>query len=648
MVDQPMEVLPKKPFAEDVDHERGGVARLVNAEAFSKLKGWVREMTAPGAGVFTGRYVTLSAPRAGYGKSHLLRRLRREVRGECFVCGFDFDVRPLSSGSETWGAWLEAMVRDLDRQRTAGSRGPDSALDELARFLCGRYVAAGLEVGFARSDRAWELRKRALEAHRRWFDPRVPGQAMSWLLDHLSELEPVVAGRVAQTAGVDEPVLRWWTQPLVWYAAQTGRAGRLERLLGEVRRFSEGDARAAMRGLMGLAEDLRPWVLWLDHLDRFSGQVDQARPVLLRFAEIMSWNRRPVGILSCNRDLWDATLSDAVVSALGDRFRGREMALEGLDSPGAEELVRHRMRERGCEDATEKAFVAHLKGRMGEAFSEASASRSPRQVLREAARAWESWVDRGPEEVGVKPSRGETLEGVSSPASEARTRLHELAEAIRATGKLPRGGGLDAEPSKAGRVEEGASLAERFQKRRLHHAQCDSDCLNLSRLMELISVLGRRFPAIAQEADQVGRTVTWHTHRQTIGMGFAEPDSTEFWEGLAQRMKETQVEEAPDGMRGFKLVRFRRAWHADARERGTEVSPGTGGVALETLVLDRELQVNLAAAADFLIGEMDEPGSASRQAELFGFIARELDFFWRRLTRPVASAEEAVPSMLES
>src|SRR6056297_1935633 len=118
------------PFTDDVfvDHADNlpGVEQI-HSDTVSKLVDAVETMadTNTGASPFTsaGRTILLTAPRAGYGKSHLVARTRELVseRASSFVLPFQ-PAKPIS-----WSAALDSVLL----QATRG--GGDDPLTEIGR-----------------------------------------------------------------------------------------------------------------------------------------------------------------------------------------------------------------------------------------------------------------------------------------------------------------------------------------------------------------------------------------------------------------------------------------------------------------------------------------------------------------------------------
>ena len=69
-------------------------------------------------------------------------------------------------------------------------------------------------------------------------------------------------------------------------------------------------------------------------------------------------------------------------------------------------------------------------------------------------------------------------------------------------------------------------------------------------------------------------------------------------------------------------------------------------VAFDVVPIDSDLAASLHAA-DELVQTMLRGGSEFQEGKLFGFLAKELDFFWRRLTRVSKAAPQTSAQIAE-
>ena len=398
------------PFTADIHPD--GVPPLAGAltlhhEALEDLEamiGGLAEIPAVRGLAAGGTVVLLRAPRAGYGKTCLLARLRERLAGDTLPAALEFDL----DGPIDWKTALGQLLDQWNRP-AAGNSGP-TWLDHIARrlfALANEGLIRSGRVPCAHPDEAVEgLQKRYLEL----FDFSDPAQPVAkWFLDHFERLLPESAPVLAEAAGITSEAATFWLRVLCGYAdaSADGDGMRLEGLRWALRQpggpgmtaggmhlqsaaADSGSHRQRLVDLTRLAAAVRPTVIVLDHLDGFHTH----SAAVLRIATLLSeWRRvtgRVVFILSVNQDLWAQTFQKALPSALEDRLTGRQLTLGGIGREEAEALLRTRLEEAGAKEDISRGFLAAL--RLDDYFSqEAGRMVYPRAVLRHAARKWEEW-----------------------------------------------------------------------------------------------------------------------------------------------------------------------------------------------------------------------------------------------------------------
>ena len=354
-----------------------------------------------------GRVILLKAPRAGYGKSHLLSRLQGGDRSASFVVPLEFDPEQTLS----WKSLLNQVLAALHQPEEGGNI---SALDFIARRTFAMVNAGMIRAGKIPcanpQEAAVSLEQRSAEL----FDFGKPDQPVArWFEEHFERLLPLTSTLVREETGLSTEAATLWLRALCGYAqggagrdparlatllwaikqpetaATTASAGGMKFLQAAVE--SDGAYKEKLGELCRLAAATRPLVVLLDHLDGFHGSSDK----VLRLANFLSDWRRLAGrtrfVLSVNQDLWSQTFLKSLPSALEDRLTGSQIILGGISREAAEELIRLRLAAARVPEPVAVHFASTIA--LPQYFAEEAGKLiSPRAVLRYAAHAWdEHW-----------------------------------------------------------------------------------------------------------------------------------------------------------------------------------------------------------------------------------------------------------------
>lgn len=403
---------------------------------------WARLESPEAAGRGHGQTVLLRAPRAGFGKSHLLARLRgRAEAGESWVARVYFDPE----NGAGWRMALAQVLEDWHRPAAGGMGSPPGmeAGSPTVLDLLGRRIFSVMTASLIREGRVpcADAERTAADVERDFtemFDFADPaGQPMAgWFQENFEMLLAAALPRLRALTGLPDAGLRSWIRALCGYAQGGAERDprRLDTLHWALRQpvaeeperggsgaewgamagsqwltavtEDEGFFRRMLTGLCRLAAVCRPLVVMLDHLDGFYTNSSG----LLKLGRLLSdWRQlsgRTVLVLSVNEDLWANGFQKALPSALEDRINNWEISLGGISLLEAEALVRSRLVESRVPPAVAAGFWASLNlaglARTGEFGNQPL---SPRAVLRHAARQWrEYWRPAGSGQMPVSPS----------------------------------------------------------------------------------------------------------------------------------------------------------------------------------------------------------------------------------------------------
>jgi hypothetical protein len=397
----------RNPFADDIfsGAESGSeeTAAVFQSGALEAL-----EQTVPETGGAMGRALVVTAPRAGFGKSHLVSRFAQGLAGRALVVPLTFDLE----SPPRWAGVLWEVVEKLHRDH--GHRSGLTLLDETSRFLFARVNQRLIENGQIPCTHPTEAVAALDRNYMEMFDFTNPGQVVArWFGEHFERLVPLTSAGLAPEARVEPDSVAHWLRVLVAYAQGAGElpSRRLEALKWAVHTSGgaalgggggpviiqdsaspEQAAKDKLRDLGRLLGLYRPLVFVIDHLDAFYRDGAAGLRIAYFVSELRRLLPRSLSVVCVNQDVWQATFQSQLPSALEDRLGGGFVALHGVTRDQAVELVEARMLAAGLAAAERESFAARLGL---DAFMAAQGGRpvSPRAVLRHAAMCWDrrSW-----------------------------------------------------------------------------------------------------------------------------------------------------------------------------------------------------------------------------------------------------------------
>jgi hypothetical protein len=190
------------------------------------------------------------------------------------------------------------------------------------------------------------------------------------------------------------------------------------------------------------------------------------------------------------------------------------------------------------------------------------------------------------------------------------------------------------------------TLLGRYEALRLQmSAEAESLPLDFTKLAELIRLAGRRFPLVRLAEHELpgltGRHVMcWSLQGVDILFGMANFADTSYWRTLSGFVAgklaastadaETRSEPVPKiKLVTFKTDREQQSWSI---LRMSDVFPGIVEPLIDSIHLD---QVSVASlyAMQRIIKESESGALEATPAQVMSVLARELDFFWKRVTR---------------
>ncbi|MFT5467085.1 MAG: hypothetical protein ACI8UO_002188 [Verrucomicrobiales bacterium] len=676
------------PFDDDIFAEGAPGAGGIHEEVLDALASTARELEQVGSGdqpeiQAYGRTVLLLAPRAGFGKSHLLSRLAERLQEKALFVPLHFEPElPITWTrlATNFCSLLQARLNPRDSKLTL--------LDEVSRFFFSQLVILGMQRGLVETDDKARSMEYVYDNFRDLFDPESGDLSRAeWFREAYEQLIESLLGEMANTFAIDEAATKFWGRTFYDYTypknpSPKARANALRWALGVADENiaapeNEHTYKRHFIDLAQIASAANPLIFVVDHLDGFHGNQEAGMRIAHFLAEIARSAPRSMTVLSTNQEVWNSMFAEAIPTAIEDRLTWDKRQLEPLALPEAERLIQHRLAISGVSPHLTPGFLTSLN--LGQVAANARESTfTPRTLIRYARRMWDRYESQAveadpeaaaktvqfpaagaatpappapkpapePEQTTVKPLHPPVAAAGGPPPTpeETRERLKAVAEAIRQQSAPPRG---DSAPDRLVQTQSIATgtdpgfipgtLPATFQEFRLKHLEGDGPKIDPDRLRELVFAVGEHFPAVTQDgadptADPKGSTLIWRAQGREIFLGFAAQSNYRFWQEMIGAGQERARKLGPEPK--LKLVVFSpktepfpMARLFVSRDQAQEVSK-----LVDRIEMDEDLIASLYAAGD-LIRDQRNGKIPFTSAQIFGFVATELDYFWRRVTR---------------
>lgn len=724
------------PFLADVcstpfEVVEGRSVAALNRDVVQQVAGALEDLSArPGKPL-----LLLTAPRAGYGKTHLLGRVA-EATGDQAV------AMPLVFRSDTEVTWAGISFEAVEVLRRLPGRNQEwSRLRETCAGIFASLVLRLIRSGkLPCANREQAMRVLSADPTELFRDGTPAKLIGDWLRKHFGQLRRPLADLARDLPG--SGVMDGWMDAL-FSCAHHGTPASMDTVV----QLATGSREAFLLWLR-LVALWRPAVLFVDHLDGFYRMEKAGLRIATMLLELAGQEGVHV-VLSLNQDVWQATFAHHLPSALEDRLTASQFLLRGLSARESAELVRLRLQGAGVSGAEAEKFERFLNlPRYFEGRPVGSVS--ARAFLRHLALQWQTFAElraRGeepsesllidpepaPETLGAisdtvpdlslfgqedasfmrsaaaslaepKPEMVDTpfsalppalvpgtpadfvspffqlppapvsvpppLPPAQAPATqpsgpEALEKLREMMDRLRAKSAEAQSPASEPSPaaaeplvpSQTATTPSGSAGADtagmgrsndllgRFEALRMQlTAEAEHRPLDLSKLGELIRLAGKRFPLVRFDEVELpamgGRVAPrWNLQGQEIFFGVADFQDRSYWRSLARVVGERLSAAPSDSGKAsqVKLVAFKSdretlVWTA---LHGGDVFPDPVRSHVEALHLDTR-SIAALYAMQRMIAEAESGQLNASPAQVMSVLARELDFFWKRVTRPVA------------
>ncbi|MHB1081357.1 MAG: hypothetical protein ACYC67_18315 [Prosthecobacter sp.] len=370
------------PFADDVCAGPFGVAENrsvpgLNGDILGQLTTTIDERQSSTGRTGGQPLLLLTAPRAGYGKTHLLGRLAAAANGQVVLVPLAFRLEDTIGISAVAVRGLESMAR------AEASREGWTKLREACAGVCATLVRRLIENGTlpcANPEQALRvLGGDPVEVFDEKGSARLIGD---WVRRFEAQLRKPMTEQAMRRVPAIPTALESWVNAMLNHALDGGMSHMAVLRMLAADESNEGPV--TWLRLLGL---WRPVVLLVDHLDAYYRNPEAG----LRIASLLLDMSEMDGVhvvLSLNQDVWQATFGHHLPSAMEDRLTASQMLLRGIGESEAATLLRLRLQHAGIPIDAGREFAMFLDVKryfLGRPLGSVSA----RTFLRHAAKQWD-------------------------------------------------------------------------------------------------------------------------------------------------------------------------------------------------------------------------------------------------------------------
>ncbi|MCE9518793.1 MAG: hypothetical protein K8R87_04420 [Verrucomicrobia bacterium] len=482
-----------------------------------------------------------------------------------------------------------------------------------------------------------------------------------WFRKHFAQLSRTLA----DIASLDSAAAaEAWLRAMFEYLEKPDAAS-----LAALQNLAAHDSALQVPRFLRLAAAWKPVVLIADHMDAFYRD-PAAGVTLARYALELASIPAVHVVLSMNQDLWDTSFGPQLPSALEDRLNARGVSLRGLTDKDAQAIIDLRLREAGvrddehlgAEDELRQLAESLAREPQGQHVDIANAPAAPvhpvdSQAVSEIAS--ESFLSdaptamTAPAEPPLAPAVARSRESEDQRANFQKLR-QMLAKLRVATGSVPPPSASSAAPKleeppvdlALESTEPLQDLRVRFEELRREMAQLPPPRMDCEALGTLVRVAGRRFPVVRYDEVELpglsGRSLPrWSLQGMEIVFGIEDFADSRFWKTISSFVAGRVAElgelaaQTGDTSPQLKLVIFKGDVETPTLNSllADETIPGVIRQNVDVVHLDPRSLCQLHAMRQ-VIRESDSGALHTNATSVLAALANELDFFWKRVTRP--------------
>ncbi len=371
------------PFADDVCVGPFGVNENrsvpgMNADILGQLTSTIDERQSSTGRAGGQPLLLLTAPRAGYGKTHLLGRLAAAAGGQVVLVPLAFRLEDKIEIASVAVRGLESMARAEHPVRAEWTR-----LREACAGVCAALVRRMIEAGMLPCANPEQAMRVLTGDPVEIFD--VNGSARligDWVRRHDAQMRRPMTLQAMNRVPAIPVALEAWIDAMLNHALDGGMS-----TMATLRALAADETNEGPETWLRLLGLWRPVVLLVDHLDAYYRNPEAG----LRIASLLLDMSEMDGVhvvLSLNQDVWQATFGHHLPTAMEDRLTASQMLLRGIGENEAAKLLRLRLQHAGLNEAELRDFETFLDVKryfLGRPLGSVSA----RNFLRHAAKQWE-------------------------------------------------------------------------------------------------------------------------------------------------------------------------------------------------------------------------------------------------------------------
>jgi hypothetical protein len=414
-------VSPRNPFGDDIVYEPRRIEPSVSGLNEAPLQSLLSEFSlltqgSPAYGVKPGHAQLVTSPQAGYGKSHLIGRLFRELRDKAIPVY----VRPFEDPASCWKSIQDRIVHAMDAPEPCDYEGREPGdptfLDAFAYGVFAHLIADLVEAGRIPSPSP-EKTARALRETTQYGYKLVPRRQWARQVNALFQRQdtPLQMTRRLKEQGLElHTAPRAWLRVLLayaWSGNEILRESCLDWLRGESidEESSKGigiagweipQANASIEQLNELCKNrvldlcqlavyYRPFMLCFDQTENYGKDPLLARTLGVVTQVLTDQAHHQMTVMTANLDPWTQRIRPCWEEAHQARL-GMPIEMEGLDKQQAEELTYRRLLGEGVSESEVRAFLDRMRP-LDALFGEAPRM-GVRTFLQGCRRMWENFA----------------------------------------------------------------------------------------------------------------------------------------------------------------------------------------------------------------------------------------------------------------
>lgn len=391
---------PPNPFIDDVfidDPENLPGVEQIHRDAFSKLKEAIEVYTASAPENSplenAGRTFLLTAPRAGYGKSHLIARLRNET--DEIASSLVLPFQPATAIS--WTTTLDSFLAQSKR-----NPGDGNLFEKCGRHFLAEMVKSAVDGSLVSESDLPTDRGRLRDDYSNLFSRDSPGNIVDWTNERCHILANAFEEVRCLSIPLDEADANFWGR--LFLDRELGDRSAIDRCIG----LPEDEAYRKCLQFLRILASFRPLVLIVDGLEGFFSSASAGLEIATIVAGIRDEVPRTITVLCLNEEVWDSVFGDKIPSAYLDRLTGENSRLKPIAPEAAHELVAFRLGRIGVPGSAARKFSDRLADT--HSWLQDGTKLTPREVLRQAREAWPEVGGQFDEETRPSESEDEDTE----------------------------------------------------------------------------------------------------------------------------------------------------------------------------------------------------------------------------------------------